>query len=221
MENASKALIMAGGVLISLMVIGLLVLFYNNLSGMQKIKTDSETEQQAAEFNKQYDVYARAVYGSEILSIANKIADYNKREADNKGYTPIDLEVTFTKGLSERYFVENKVYSAKDLYDITANKSAKNPICLEEYVKQLGNKTVYSRINSSISRQIKKIATMRTNDLQALGIEEADYKDNLAEYNQYKNLLTQMKETVFKYVKFDYDENNGRIKKMIYKSVAN
>lgn len=221
MENASKALIMTGGVLISLMVIGLLVLFYNNLSGMQKIKTDSETEQQAAEFNKQYDVYARDVYGSEILSIANKIADYNKREADNKGYTPIDLEVTFTKGLSERYFVENKVYSAKDLYDITANKSAKNPICLEEYVKQLGNKTVYSRINSSISRQIKKIATMRTNDLQALGIEEADYKDNLAEYNQYKNLLTQMKETVFKYVKFDYDENNGRIKKMIYKSVAN
>ena len=221
MENAPKALIMAGGVLISLMVIGLLVLFYNNLSGMQKIKTDSETEQQAAEFNKQYDVYARDVYGSEILSIANKIADYNKREADNKGYTPIDLEVTFTKGLSERYFVENKVYSAKDLYDITANKSAKNPICLEEYVKQLGNKTVYSRINSSISRQIKKIATMRTNDLQALGIEEADYKDNLAEYNQYKNLLTQMKETVFKYVKFDYDENNGRIKKMIYKSVAN
>lgn len=221
MENASKALIMAGGVLISLMVIGLLVLFYNNLSGMQKIKTDSETEQQAAEFNKQYDVYARDVYGSEILSIANKIADYNKREADNKGYTPIDLEVTFTKGLSERYFVENKVYSAKDLYDITANKSAKNPICLEEYVKQLGNKTVYSRTNSSISRQIKKIATMRTNDLQALGIEEADYKDNLAEYNQYKNLLTQMKETVFKYVKFDYDENNGRIKKMIYKSVAN
>lgn len=221
MENASKALIMAGGVLISLMVIGLLVLFYNNLSGMQKIKTDSEIEQQATEFNKQYDVYARDVYGSEILSIANKIADYNKREADNKGYTPIDLEVTFTKGLSERYFVENKVYSAKDLYDITANKSAKNPICLEEYVKQLGNKTVYSRTNSSISRQIKKIATMRTNDLQALGIEEADYKDNLAEYNQYKNLLTQMKETVFKYVKFDYDENNGRIKKMIYKSVAN
>lgn len=221
MENASKALIMSGGVLISLMVIGLLVLFYNNLSGMQKIKTDSETEQQATEFNKQYDVYARDVYGSEILSIANKIADYNKREADNKGYTPIDLEVTFTKGLSERYFVENKVYSAKDLYDITANKSAKNPICLEEYVKQLGNKTVYSRTNSSISRQIKKIATMRTNDLQALGIEEADYKDNLAEYNQYKNLLTQMKETVFKYVKFDYDENNGRIKKMIYKSVAN
>lgn len=221
MENASKALIMTGGVLISLIVIGLLVLFYNNLSGMQKIKTDSETEQQAAEFNKQYDVYARDVYGSEILSIANKIADYNKREADNKGYTPIDLEVTFTKGLSERYFVENKVYSAKDLYDITANKSAKNPICLEEYVKQLGNKTVYSRTNSSISRQIKKIATMRTNDLQALGIEEADYKDSLAEYNQYKNLLTQMKETVFKYVKFDYDENNGRIKKMIYKSVAN
>ena len=216
MENASKALIMAGGVLISLMVIGLLVLFYNNLSGMQKIKTDSETEQQAAEFNKQYDVYARDVYGSEILSIANKIADYNKREADNKGYTPIDLEVTFTKGLSERYFVENKVYSAKDLYDITANKSAKNPICLEEYVKQLGNKTVYSRTNSSISRQIKKIATMRTNDLQALGIEEADYKDNLAEYNHYKNLLTQMKEKVF-----NYDENNGRIKKMIYKSVAN
>ena len=89
MENASKALIMAGGVLIALLIIGILVVFFNNLSDWQKISQTSEEVEQITEFNKQYDVYERNVYGSELLSIANKIDDYNKRESNNKGYSKI------------------------------------------------------------------------------------------------------------------------------------
>lgn len=42
MENASKALIMAGGILIALLVIGALVLMFNQLSYYQRTETDSE-----------------------------------------------------------------------------------------------------------------------------------------------------------------------------------
>ena len=52
MENASKALIMAGGVLIALLVIGLLVFFYNNLSGLQSIEQSNDDVEAITEFNK-------------------------------------------------------------------------------------------------------------------------------------------------------------------------
>ena len=42
MENASKALIMAGSVLIAILVIGMLVLGYRNLSSLEQQKEDSE-----------------------------------------------------------------------------------------------------------------------------------------------------------------------------------
>lgn len=213
MENASKALIMAGGVLISLIIIALLVIFFNNLSDLQNTKLTSEEVEQAAEFNKQYDVYARDVYGSELLSLANKIVDYNKREADNKGYTKIELEVNFTQALSEKYFTK-KIYGAEDLYNETSNK--KNNESLEKYVETLGNVVVYST-DRNYSRKISKIATMRTKDLEDLGFEESAYKNDLDEYNKYKNLLSDMKQKVFTYVNFDYDKNTGRIIKMSYK----
>ena len=215
MENASKALIMAGGVLISLMVIGLLVLFYNNLSGMQKIKTDSETEQQATEFNKQYDVYARDVYGSEILSIANKIADYNKREADNKGYTKIELKVKLNKDIDDTYFKKGE-YSSEQLKDKvkTIEKD------LKEYSKRDKSKGHFfeSTKMQGYSRTTAQLATMRTNDIEELYDEQTilQIKNDVQKYNNLKNLVTTFKEKTFKYKKFEYDNNNGRITLMNY-----
>lgn len=215
MENASKALIMAGAVLIALMVIALLVFFFNNIRDLQKTNLTSEEVEQATEFNKQYDVYARDVYGSELLSLANKVVDYNERESDNKGYTKIELEVYFEKSLdiNNKYFKTNEVYTAERLYKETADKSNKDS--LEKYVEELGNEKIYSTTNTNISRKISKLATMRTNDIEALGI--TNYSQKLQEYNNYKNLLSQMKQTVFKYINFDYDKNTGRIIKMSYK----
>ena len=40
MENASKALVMAGGILIALLVIGALLLMFNQVSDYQRSGTD-------------------------------------------------------------------------------------------------------------------------------------------------------------------------------------
>ena len=53
MENASKALLMAAGVLIALIIIGALLLMFNNLSNYQETNTQNTRESQIVEFNKQ------------------------------------------------------------------------------------------------------------------------------------------------------------------------
>ena len=82
MENASKALIMAGSVLIALMIIGALLLMFNNLSNYQEVGTQNTREAQVVEFNNQYETYNRKdVRGSDLYSLLNKVVDYNRRKS--------------------------------------------------------------------------------------------------------------------------------------------
>lgn len=208
MENASKALIMAGGVLIALIIIGILVAFFNNLSDWQKINQSSEEVEQITEFNKQYDVYARNVYGSELLSIANKIDDYNKRESDNKGYSKIELEVQITYDMDKDFFIKN-IYNAASLKTEIEK--------LNNKIEELGNTSIKSSTNSKISRKVSQLATMRTKDIEDLGFIRTDYSEIVTKYNTYKTLLTEVKAKVFQYVDFEYNKNTGRITKMKYK----
>ena len=83
MENASKALIMAGSVLIALMIIGALLLMFNNLSSYQNTNNDNEMQAQIIEFNNQYETYNRDdVRGSDLYSLLNKVIDYNRRKSE-------------------------------------------------------------------------------------------------------------------------------------------
>ena len=82
MENASKALIMAGSVLIALMIIGALLLMFNSLSSYQQTDTTTTREAQVIEFNNQYETYNRKnVRGSDLYSLLNRVVDYNKRKS--------------------------------------------------------------------------------------------------------------------------------------------
>lgn len=233
MENASKALIMAGAVLIALMVIALLVFFFNNIRDLQKTNLTSEEAQQAAEFNKQFDVYARDVYGSELLSLANKVVDYNKRESGNKGYTPIKLNVEIDNDIT---LDSTGKYFQKKQYTIGGEKN-ENP--LDEEIKKINeilNKyssrepkdgNLYKNSKTNWSRTISQLAKIRTGEwVSLLGLDKDKDKDEdkineistkITIYNQYKNLESEIKQKEFRYVIFDYDENTGRIIEMNYK----
>lgn len=208
MENASKALVMAGGILISMLVIGLLVFFFNNLSDLQNIRQEGEEIEEIVEFNKQYEVYLRNVYGSELLSIANKVEDYNKREADIKGYSKIELYIQIENDLDKNFFKKG-TYTSSMLKTEVEN--------LEDKIEEIGKISINSSTNARISRKISQLATMRTKDIEELGIEYSSYSTQVSEYNTYKTLLTEIKAKVFQYVSFEYDKYNGRITKMMYK----
>lgn len=212
MENASKALIMAGAVLIALLVISLLVFFFHSIRDIQSVNLTSEQVQQATEFNKQYDVYQRDIYGSELLSIANKIADYNQKESETKGYTKVTLEVIISKDIDNTYFTKG-TYT-----DDAINKKIEE---IEKAQTNLGNEIIEFIPDGStrkISRKVSKLATMRTVDIEELGTPTtSNYKEKIVNYNTLKALISEIKAKKFKYVNFEYDKNTGRIQKMSYK----
>lgn len=97
MENASKALIMAGGVLIAIMIIGALILMFNSLSSYQDTNQQGEVEAQVVEFNNQYVTYDNEnVRGSDLYSLLNKVIDYNRREStEGTGWSDSGQQVQF------------------------------------------------------------------------------------------------------------------------------
>lgn len=213
MENASKAIIMAGSILIAMIIISLLVLFFTNLRNLQQTQGQVDEIEQASEFNKQYDVYARDIYGSEIFSLANKVQDYNKKEAENEGYEKIELYVTFTSTPDENYFKKKKTYTASEIYSIVSS--------IEKDMEDVGKHTYSSDSISGVTRRISNLATMRTKEKEDLGfgstnIKSSDIEKDISNYNYLKTLVSTIKQRTFKYDKFEYDKQNGRIVKMYY-----
>ena len=107
MENASKALLMAGTILISLMVISALVFAYRDLTSVKRQETENQKVEEIAEFNKSFESYEKDLNGTQMFSLANKIADYNTKYVDNmnEGYERITLTVIVNvQGKDETYF---------------------------------------------------------------------------------------------------------------------
>ena len=82
MENESKALLMAGGVLIALLVISLVVLAFTQMSDYQKSQSDLVKTGQLAEFNEQFVQYVRDdINGIDLVTLANKVVSFNQKES--------------------------------------------------------------------------------------------------------------------------------------------
>lgn len=91
MENASKALLMAGGVLIAIITIGLLAKTFGVVSLFQKEQLTKEEQEQLVAFNEQYAKYlGKYVYGTEVITVINK-------SLDNKTHT-IKTIIKFNDG---------------------------------------------------------------------------------------------------------------------------
>ena len=75
MENASKALLMAGGVLIAIIIISLLVKTFGSMGELQRQQVSAEEVEKIEAFNKEYTKYLdQYVYGTEVITIINKAA---------------------------------------------------------------------------------------------------------------------------------------------------
>ena len=132
MENASKALIMAGGILIALLVIGALVLMFNQLSYYQRTETDSEKTQQLADFNKEYLKYTYDdIKGYELISLVNKVINYNSKEAvgNSVDYSlkitvNIDMVGTSEKSFAQKYGINGNTALFKKIYTISSGNTS-------------------------------------------------------------------------------------------------
>lgn len=78
MENASKALLMAAGILIAIILISLLVAMYKGVSLFQRQQVSQEDVARIEEFNSFYTKYSgRYVYGTEVITVINQTVNNN------------------------------------------------------------------------------------------------------------------------------------------------
>ena len=107
MENASKALLIAGGVLISIIILSLIVIAYTNISNYYNEDRALTRIEQITKFNNEYTGYVRDdVKGSELLSLVNKIVDYNDRKADPEDIAYEHMRLTIKIGDTSEFLFD-------------------------------------------------------------------------------------------------------------------
>ena len=132
MENATKALTIAGGVLIAVMLAVLVTYVFTHWGNSQKMQQEEIDIQRVNDFNKSYLSYEKVLYGSELLGLANKISDYNDSDDVNyNGYGKMGLSIKivelsgstdnlFSRGTYNLNSINSKI---QDVLDETTNSS--------------------------------------------------------------------------------------------------
>ena len=120
MENASKALLIAGGILFSMLILSLLVLLFSNINSVNMSKEEKQNAKQLKEFNQQWEAYdKKALYGTELITVMNMSIENN-------------IKMNTIENKDDRYYVNviitiNKNYETTvERYDTTKKKNDPN-----------------------------------------------------------------------------------------------
>ena len=125
MENASKALIMAGGILIAIIIIALLVSTFSTINQFQMSNLSEEEQKKLIAFNEQYTKYLNQyVYGTDVKTLQNKQTQTGVEVKFEPGSTGPGNTYTqayeyhsgdFATGTSAYYTTDTKYYKCTNI----------------------------------------------------------------------------------------------------------
>ena len=235
MENASKALIMAGSVLLAIMIISIMVFGYTQLSNMQQTKENTKEVDKIQAYMLRFEQFNRGkdnpLYGSELLSLANLQDDYNASDARiDVGYDKIEIYVTINKSVDELYFKagtynitkiledKNKLINEKGKYENTDNskytyngKSVKyySKKSYREIAKEFGlEESIPSNWGNDLISEFLKTNTKTQKLMQDI----QNYNNLITIYNEFRT----GKRFYCPVEGVTYNKYNGRINKMTF-----
>lgn len=115
MENASKALLMAGGVLIALILMSFLIKSFSTVKQFEMEKLSQEEQAELIKFNEKYTKYLNQyMYGTELITVINGALD-------NKVY-PISVKIKFGSEYIYKGYVYNSSTKRYEKDEITIKK---------------------------------------------------------------------------------------------------
>lgn len=160
MENATKALIIAAGMLLAIMILSLLTISYNNLTDYLNQDEKIKEVEQITRFNSQFENYNRKdVRGSDILSLVSKIKDYNERYSYQEGtkYPEFTFKIDLGNDLSVyKYTIEDE--TQKEYLNNTTIFSSN--ILTKDNVDDILNTTRTAQVNGKTVKeeQLQKLS---------------------------------------------------------------
>lgn len=241
MENASKALIMAGGILIALLVIGALLLMFNQIGSYEKAQTSNVKDSQLAQFNSDFERYTddSGIQGVDIISIINKVVDFNKKTGvSNSVNYDIKMTVEVSGLTGENGFVQKYPVSTgtKPLFTSTTLKMGEESNNKNRYFAEVI--TEYTNYENTYGLSVMSTLASNYNDIkekmgskitegskeyyklveEIIGKKVNQYNfPSLSQISQYKQ-YSEFKSATFKSDR-NPDYENGQIKKLYFKFV--
>lgn len=197
MENASKALLMAGGILLAVLVLGLLGLLLSSITSKKLSEEKSLEAQQLQEFNQQWEAYnKKALYGTDIITVVNKAIENNKK-----------VEVS---GDEDPYFI-NIVLNLENTYNSTTTTI--NKITGESVTEENENKSISGTIQLGEWQGNALTMDVDVTDIFGESITIKKETEKSIEYTY--SPLANLKKAVFKCADVKY--KNGRVKELVFK----
>lgn len=205
MENATKALTMAGGVLIAIMVIAALVYASGTLQVIPRAQDESTAVRQLSLFNQQYESYVReALYGTDLVSLLNKAIDNNNRynvSSEERMYINIKFELLTNV---DETTIKYKKYIANGK-EVVTSENTKDGILKANKIYSLKTtkKDIDDFLKDFYGTSVK-------------GRQRTDEVGKYIEYTQTTSAGSEFKSRIFKCTEYSYD-NEGRINYLAFK----
>lgn len=220
MENASRALVIAGGVLLSLIIIGVVVFAYRGITSLQKEKDISLSNEQVSKINEQIEKYTKksVIYGSEVLSICNAIEDYSRKYPESEGYQMITAKIKIKANGAN-----NVELFFKDEYnDEQYNSTQRLKGDYDNAIKTRDDKGKISMSNGKTIEELYdlfKTDSQKINSYYDLYLNDGKYNVEeilqfLEEYGKCKNCINTFREKRFK-ASVVYSNTTGIIKEIV------
>ncbi len=221
MENASKALLIAGGILLTMMVLALLVYVYTSANGFADSQDRKTLTKQIAEFNEGYEAYNKQImYGTDIITVVNKAIDHNKNiEAITTDPYYINIRLTVKNDFET---TGKRIDNSKEINDRDREKD----MTARQLRRDLGSSF---RISTSDLEEGREYSLgdwdYDTLDMKEdiLSFFDQTDKDDIISQDNYTyyiySALTNFKKATFKCTNVEYNEETGRINEMTFEQI--
>ncbi|MDE5830405.1 MAG: hypothetical protein K2H53_01630 [Clostridia bacterium] len=140
MENAAKALVIAGSILIGMIVISIFYYTFNTIGHLVGETEENTTQREIIAFNKTFEAYnKKLMYGIDIVSVLNRAIDNNNRYDVNGSEKDYYVNVKFTYNTEDADETNSNdyiTYSLKNNYSMIKTKFLDPTIKNEESVHE-------------------------------------------------------------------------------------
>lgn len=208
MENASKALLMAGGMLIALLVIGALLLVFNQIGDYEKGKSNMVKSTQVADFNKEFAKYTGDdIKGYDLVTLIHKAIDFNSKKSmptkDGTNYVDYSKKMTITITNMKNFIKNHGTQNGNEIF-------SGNEYSLTKESDGIYKAFIKKNIDYENKYTIQKLEELSTKDFsdenvkKILGVTTKDFTTKDMElYREY----SEFKSSTFKSANVDYDGN--------------
>ena len=230
MENASKALLMAAGVLITILIISLILFARNRVADFYNSDDSIENTSDVTKFNLQFTNYERDdVKGVELISLSNKIAEGAKNDegyqfitlivdigASNSAADPFKYgdnrvlfgnQTVFTQsGVSNAFSnINSEMYRAENTYGKKNLRNLAKAIYTVFPNKNINDITDYEKLNSV--KKFQEITSSKDVSLETYktlydNVKNCDLNDTAKVITQFNTIQTIFKDVSLKYYEY-------------------